>query len=92
MRGEASWFCVELTGFFPRQRQPRKISSRAKDHGLLVCEVHVLRQLAHGLLPGDVEAAFLEDVDDLANLKGIPIQRLALERIRYTYAEWLNRN
>ncbi len=62
-----------------------------KDHGLLVCEVHVLRQLARGLLPSDVETAFLEDVDDLANLKGIQTQRWALERIRHTYAEWLSR-
>ncbi|KAH8889846.1 NCA2-domain-containing protein [Thozetella sp. PMI_491] len=62
-----------------------------KDHGLLVCEVHVLRQLARGLLPGEVEGPFLEDLDDLANLKGIQTQRWALERIRHTYAEWLNR-
>jgi nuclear-control-of-ATPase protein 2 len=62
-----------------------------KDHGLLVCEVHVLRQLGHGLLPSEVEAPFLEDLDDLANLKGIQTQRWALERIRHTYAEWLHR-
>ncbi|KXJ95384.1 ATP synthase regulation protein NCA2-domain-containing protein, partial [Microdochium bolleyi] len=42
-----------------------------KDHGLLVCEVHVLRELAHSVLPADIEKEFLEDVDDLANLKGI---------------------
>ncbi|KAK9412774.1 putative Nuclear control of ATPase protein 2 [Seiridium unicorne] len=60
-----------------------------KDHGLLVCEVHVLRQLAHSLLPADVEREFLEDLDDLANLKGIQSQVRALDRIRWAYAKWL---
>ncbi|KAI1660081.1 NCA2-domain-containing protein [Daldinia decipiens] len=57
-----------------------------KDHGLLVCEVHVLRQLAHNLLPADIEKDFLEDLDDLANLKGIQSQLRALDRIRWAYS------
>ncbi|KAI1478411.1 NCA2-domain-containing protein [Daldinia eschscholtzii] len=57
-----------------------------KDHGLLVCEVHVLRRLAHSLLPADIEKDFLEDLDDLANLKGIQSQLRALDRIRWAYA------
>ncbi|ETS83841.1 hypothetical protein PFICI_05717 [Pestalotiopsis fici W106-1] len=60
-----------------------------KDHGLLVCEVHVLRRLAHSLLPADIEREFLEDLDDLANLKGIQSQVRALDRIRWAYAKWL---
>ncbi|KAI2780854.1 ATP synthase regulation protein NCA2 [Daldinia loculata] len=60
-----------------------------KDHGLLVCEVHVLRQLAHSLLPADIEKDFLEDLDDLANLKGIQSQLRALDRIRWAYSKWL---
>lgn len=60
-----------------------------KDHGLLVCEAHVLRKLAHGLLPGDIEKEFLEDLDDLANLKVIETQVKALERIRWAYSKWL---
>ncbi|KAI1804139.1 NCA2-domain-containing protein [Daldinia bambusicola] len=60
-----------------------------KDHGLLVCEVHVLRKLAHNLLPADIEKDFLEDLDDLANLKGIQSQLRALDRIRWAYAKWL---
>lgn len=60
-----------------------------KDHGLLVCEVHVLRQLAHKLLPSDIEKDFLEDIDDLANLKGIQSQLRALDRIRWAYSKWL---
>jgi nuclear-control-of-ATPase protein 2 len=61
-----------------------------KDHGLLVCEVHVLRDLVHGLLPGEVERDFLEDLDDLVSLKAISIQQRALDRIRWTYSRWLN--
>ncbi|KAI8965774.1 NCA2-domain-containing protein [Daldinia sp. FL1419] len=57
-----------------------------KDHGLLVSEVHVLRRLAHNLLPADIEKDFLEDLDDLANLKGIQSQLRALDRIRWAYA------
>ncbi|KAI8635293.1 ATP synthase regulation protein NCA2 [Xylariaceae sp. FL1651] len=60
-----------------------------KDHGLLVCEVHVLRRLAHTLLPADIEKDFLEDLDDLANLKGIQSQLRALDRIRWAYSKWL---
>ncbi|KAL2153186.1 hypothetical protein VTH82DRAFT_4341 [Thermothelomyces myriococcoides] len=62
-----------------------------RDHGLLVCEVHVLRGLARGLMPGDIEKEFLEDLDELANLKGIQVQMKALERIRWAYAEWLSK-
>lgn len=61
-----------------------------KDHGLLVCEVHVLRDLVHGLLPGEVERDFLEDLDDLVSLKAISVQQRALDRIRWTYFRWLN--
>ncbi|KAI0596464.1 ATP synthase regulation protein NCA2 [Biscogniauxia sp. FL1348] len=60
-----------------------------KDHGLLLCEVHVLRLLAHEVLPANVERDFLEDLDDLVNLKGIQSQMRALDRIRWAYAKWL---
>ncbi|KAH8681463.1 ATP synthase regulation protein NCA2-domain-containing protein [Xylariales sp. PMI_506] len=60
-----------------------------KDHGLLICEVHVLRRLVHPLLPADIEKDFLEDLDDLANLKGIQSQSRALDRIRWAYSKWL---
>ncbi|KAK3390411.1 ATP synthase regulation protein NCA2-domain-containing protein [Podospora didyma] len=62
-----------------------------KDHGLLICEVHVLRRLARSVLPGDIEKEFIEDLDELAYLKGIPVQMRALDRIRWAYAEWLSR-
>jgi nuclear-control-of-ATPase protein 2 len=61
-----------------------------KDHGLLVCEVHVLRTMMHGLLPRNVEKEFLEDLNDLAGVKVIQLQVKALERIRWAYGRWLN--
>lgn len=60
-----------------------------KDHGLLLCEVHVLRDLAGRLMPQDTRKEFLEDLDDLANIKGIRVQARALDRIRWAYARWL---
>lgn len=60
-----------------------------KDHGLLLCELHVLRDLAGNMMPQDVQMEFLEDLDDLANVKGIQIQNRALERIRWAYSRWL---
>ncbi|KAI1426522.1 ATP synthase regulation protein NCA2 [Xylaria sp. FL1777] len=60
-----------------------------KDHGLLVCEVHVLRRLAHKLLPAEIEKDFLEDLNDLANLRGVQYQQRALDRIRWAYSKWL---
>lgn len=61
-----------------------------KDHGLLVCEVHVLRKRAHRLFPGEIEREFLEDVGDLCNINlGIAAQLKVLERIRWAYGKWL---
>lgn len=61
-----------------------------KDHGLLLCEVHVLRKRAHKLFPGEIEREFLEDVADLSNINsGIQAQLKVLERIRWGYAKWL---
>jgi len=62
-----------------------------KDHGLLLSEVHLLRKLAHGVLPSEVEKEFIEDADELANLRGINVQMRALDRIRWAYAEWMNK-
>lgn len=40
-----------------------------KDHGLLLCEIHVLRQRARRVLPGEVHAEFLEEVNDLVEIR-----------------------
>ncbi|KAI1325497.1 ATP synthase regulation protein NCA2 [Xylariaceae sp. FL0255] len=61
-----------------------------KDHGLLLAEVHVLRRLAHRLLPAEIEKDFIEDLHGLANLKGIQSQLRALDRIRWAYSKWLS--
>lgn len=65
-----------------------------KDHGLLITEVHILRNLVRDgrLMPREIEGEFLEDLDDLANLKGIQVQLRALERIRWAYSRWLHAN
>ncbi|KAK6853328.1 hypothetical protein PG995_010140 [Apiospora arundinis] len=62
-----------------------------KDHGLLVCELQVLRRLALDLLPTDAyKQRFLEDVEDLgSNLKGIRSQLRTVDRIRWVYSKWL---
>ncbi|KAG5983368.1 hypothetical protein E4U55_000106 [Claviceps digitariae] len=60
-----------------------------KDHGLLLCEVHVLRSFAGNLMPRATHKEFLEDLDDLSNIKGLQVQTKALERIRWAYARWL---
>ncbi len=70
---------------------PQNSPINYKEHGLLVSEVHVLRSLAKRALPGDVEKEFIEDLDELASLKGIQVQQRALERIRWAYAEWLGK-
>lgn len=57
-----------------------------KDHGLLLCEVHILRQRASKLFPGEIEREFLEDVNDLCNINsGIQQQLKVLDRIRWGY-------
>ena len=61
-----------------------------KDHGLLLCEVHVLRERTQSLFPGNVKREFLEDVGDLCNINGgIQAQLRVLERIRWGYSKWL---
>lgn len=62
-----------------------------KDHGLLLCETHVLRQSGERLLPREVKREFLQDVGDLANLDtGIQNQRRIVKRIRWAYSRWLS--
>ena len=61
-----------------------------KEHGLLLCEVHILRQRAQKALPGEIYSEFLEEVSDLVDLRtGIDRQIRVVERIRWAYAKWL---
>ncbi|KAK3487806.1 ATP synthase regulation protein NCA2-domain-containing protein [Neurospora hispaniola] len=62
-----------------------------KDRGLLLCEAHVLRELATEVLPGDIQREFLEDLEDLTSVKNVVLQEKALQRIRWAYADWLGK-
>ena len=61
-----------------------------KEHGLLLCEVHILRQRAQEVLPREIHAEFLEDVRDLVDLRtGVERQVRVVDRIRWAYSKWL---
>ena len=60
------------------------------DHGMLLCEVHVLRERARRILPGEIFNEFLEEVNDLVDLRtGVERQIRVTERIRWAYSKWL---
>lgn len=61
-----------------------------KDHGLLLCEVHVLRQEAKKSIPDTVYREFLEDIEELVDVRtGVKRQIKVVERIRWAYARYL---
>lgn len=62
-----------------------------KDNGLLLCEIHVLRQTAARIIPGVVyNRDFLEDLNDLMNIRqGIERQLRVVARIDRSYGRWL---
>ncbi|KAL8699494.1 MAG: hypothetical protein Q9224_001383 [Gallowayella concinna] len=61
-----------------------------KDHGMLLCEVHVLRQAAGSVMPAEIYAEFLEEINDLIELRtGIERQIRVVDRIRWAYANWM---
>ncbi|KAI4201480.1 MAG: hypothetical protein LQ346_002166 [Caloplaca aetnensis] len=61
-----------------------------KDHGMLLCEIHILRQSAQRVMPRGVFAEFLEEVDELIDLHaGIERQIRVVDRIRWAYSEWI---
>ncbi|TKA65327.1 hypothetical protein B0A49_07261 [Cryomyces minteri] len=60
-----------------------------KDQGLLLCEVHVLRQTAEQVLPAQLYREFLEEVQDLVDIRtGVQRQLKVVERMRWAYAKW----
>ena len=62
-----------------------------KEHGLLLCEIHVLRQNAHQILPNEIYREFLEEIHDLVDIRtGVQRQLRVVERIRWAYSRWLN--
>ncbi|KAK1051729.1 Nuclear control of ATPase protein 2 [Friedmanniomyces endolithicus] len=63
-----------------------------RDLGLLLCEVHVLRVAAEGILPrGRVAREFGEDVEELCDVRvGVGRQKAAAERVRWAYGRYLS--
>ncbi|KAF1974744.1 NCA2-domain-containing protein [Bimuria novae-zelandiae CBS 107.79] len=60
-----------------------------KDHGLLLCEVHLLRQEASRVLPRRIFHDFLQEIDELVNIQsGLERQQKVVERIRWAYSKW----
>ncbi|KAF2268121.1 NCA2-domain-containing protein [Lojkania enalia] len=60
-----------------------------KDHGLLLCEVHLLRQAASGILPRRIFHDFLEEIDELVDVRfGLERQKNVVNRIRWAYSKW----
>ncbi|PVI01376.1 NCA2-domain-containing protein [Periconia macrospinosa] len=54
-----------------------------RDHGLLLCEVHLLRQAARTILPRRIFHDFLVEINDLVDVRsGLEKQRRVVERIR----------
>ena len=61
-----------------------------KEHGLLLCEVHELRQKARPILPSQMNGEFLEDIHDLVDVRaGVQRQLRVIERMRWAYSRWL---
>lgn len=55
-----------------------------KEHGLLLCEVHVLREFAKSVLPRGVGGEFVEDCEELVDVrKGVAQQVRVLARVRW---------
>jgi nuclear-control-of-ATPase protein 2 len=61
-----------------------------KDHGLLLCEVHLLRQAASSILPRRIFHDFLVEIDELVDVRsGLERQQKVVDRIRWAYSKWL---
>ncbi|KAL2755182.1 hypothetical protein ACRALDRAFT_1064891 [Sodiomyces alcalophilus JCM 7366] len=60
-----------------------------RDHGRLLCEVHVLRNVMSKVLPRHMEKEFLKDLEDLASPKRYPVQVQTFSRMKWAYAKWI---
>ncbi|KAI7337546.1 NCA2-domain-containing protein [Hortaea werneckii] len=62
-----------------------------KDQGLLLCEVHVLRQAAEKVMPSQIFKEFSEDAEDLCDVRiGAERQQQTAARMRWAYAKYLS--
>jgi nuclear-control-of-ATPase protein 2 len=61
-----------------------------KDYGLLLCEAHVLRQVAGQTFPSKEFREFLVDLEELTDMQiGLDRQKKVVSRMRWGYARWL---
>lgn len=61
-----------------------------KDQGLLLCEIHVLRQAAVKVMPWQIYREFSEEAEELCDVrKGVQRQKAVLGRVRWAYMRWL---
>ena len=61
-----------------------------KDRGLLLCEIHILRQIGQAALPAGVRRDFLEDINDLVESRaGNSRQLKIVDRIRWAYGKYM---
>jgi nuclear control of ATPase protein 2 len=59
-----------------------------KDYGLLLCESHVLRQVASKTFPAKEFREFLIDLEELTDIQiGVERQKNVLTRIRWGYSK-----
>ena len=62
-----------------------------RDQGLLLCEVHVLRQAADKTMPTEIYREFSEEAEELCDVRiGVEKQKKVADRIRWAYARWLS--
>jgi nuclear-control-of-ATPase protein 2 len=60
-----------------------------QDHGLLLCDVHLLRQAASTILPRRIFHEFLVEINELVDVRtGLERQQKVVERIRWAYSKW----
>lgn len=62
-----------------------------KDQGLLLCEIHVLREAAEKVMPTQILKEFSEEIEELCDVRiGVEKQKKVADRIRWAYARWLS--
>ena len=62
----------------------RKGQLTYKEHGLLLCEVIVLRELAKKALPKKLYGGFTQEMEELVNIHvGVKRQQKTLDRVRW---------
>lgn len=62
-----------------------------RDQGLLLCEVHLMREAAGEILPRRIFHDFLEETNELVDIRsGVERQQRVVDRIRWAYSKWFN--